>query len=384
MEKIDVKDNSLLNKIDSEEIKPVINKAKKKKKKSKKQKEKKCAGLKELLEQIKEEKLEKIRKEQEKERIQNESNTKSQINLTKSENEDKNKDCSVKDYINIFNNSVSGTTTATLSLDDFNEFQKLNFDKSSENSNRFEYSELKPNYLMKNSENSEDEKIDDEQYFKKRKISSPICDYYEGFDKFLSETHKGSVDLTNSMNFIKKEDFISSNRFINNSTYNNDINYYINPEVNNYKNNIDFENNNNNLEEYNKDKNNIEIENNNDNKELIKLDIDKDNINIYNEECEECDYVNIPYSQFIDYYNYIMPETGCRSKFNFINSIYKPFYANHANKREKKNYKNNGYYYHNKKDFSKISKEGDWICNICRNLNFSFRTFCNRCNSLKQ
>ena len=369
MEKIDVKDNSLLNKIDSEEIKPVINKAKKKKKKSKKQKEKKCAGLKELLEQIKEEKLEKIRKEQEKERIQNESNTKSQINLTKSENEDKNKDCSVKDYINIFNNSVSGTTTATLSLDDFNEFQKLNFDKSSENSNRFEYSELKPNYLMKNSENSEDEKIDDEQYFKKRKISSPICDYYEGFDKFLSETHKGSVDLTNSMNFIKKEDFISSNRFINNSTYNNDINYYINPEVNNYKNNIDFENNNNNLEEYNKDKNNIEIENNNDNKELIKLDIDKDNINIYNEECD---------------YNYIMPETGCRSKFNFINSIYKPFYANHANKREKKNYKNNGYYYHNKKDFSKISKEGDWICNICRNLNFSFRTFCNRCNSLKQ
>ena len=222
MEKIDVKDNSLLNKIDSEEIKPVINKAKKKKKKSKKQKEKKCAGLKELLEQIKEEKLEKIRKEQEKERIQNESNTKSQINLTKSENIDKNKDCSVKDYINIFNNSVSGTTTATLSLDDFNEFQKLNFDKSSENSNRFEYSELKPNYLMKNSENSEDEKIDDEKYFKKRKISSPICDYFEGFDKFLSETHKGSVDLTNSMNFIKKEDFISSNRFINNNTYNND------------------------------------------------------------------------------------------------------------------------------------------------------------------
>ena len=28
-------------------------------------------------------------------------------------------------------------------------------------------------------------------------------------------------------------------------------------------------------------------------------------------------------------------------------------------------------------------KNGDWICNFCKNLNFSFRKFCNRCNMPK-
>ncbi len=383
MEIKDVDDKTILNKIDTTIVKPITNKTKKKKKKTKKPKEKKCADLKELLEQIKEEKLEKIRKNQEKERIQKKIETESKlnsINLNKNESEDKSKDCSVKECLNIFNSSVSGTTTATLSIDDFNEFQKLNFDKNSENSNKFEYSELKPNYLRKTSENSIDEKIEEEQIYNKRKISSPIFDYFEGFDKYLSETHKGSVDLTNSMNFIKKEDFISSGCFINNNTYNNEINYYINPEMNNNKNNNSNEENNN-IEECNKDVNNIVIDKNNENKELIQLDIDKDNINIYN---EECDYVNIPYSQFIDYYNYLMPETGGKSKFNFINNNYRPHYPKHINKKDKKYYKNNGFYNHNKKENNKQMKEGDWICNICRNLNFSFRIFCNRCNSLKQ
>ena len=28
-------------------------------------------------------------------------------------------------------------------------------------------------------------------------------------------------------------------------------------------------------------------------------------------------------------------------------------------------------------------RSGDWICNSCRNLNFAFRTLCNRCQKPK-
>ena len=31
-----------------------------------------------------------------------------------------------------------------------------------------------------------------------------------------------------------------------------------------------------------------------------------------------------------------------------------------------------------------VEREGDWICAKCKNLNFSFRTFCNRCKISKE
>ena len=37
----------------------------------------------------------------------------------------------------------------------------------------------------------------------------------------------------------------------------------------------------------------------------------------------------------------------------------------------------------NNKDTSLSIREGDWLCQFCFNLNFSFRTFCNRCKAPK-
>ena len=45
-------------------------------------------------------------------------------------------------------------------------------------------------------------------------------------------------------------------------------------------------------------------------------------------------------------------------------------------KNQENNLNNNNF--NNKKMF--IEKPGDWICNNCQNLNFSFRTNCNRCH----
>ena len=48
-------------------------------------------------------------------------------------------------------------------------------------------------------------------------------------------------------------------------------------------------------------------------------------------------------------------------------------------KNQENNLNNNNF--NNKKMF--IEKPGDWICNNCQNLNFSFRTNCNRCHMPK-
>lgn len=388
MESIEIEVKNQPDIISTKEIPPISTKIKKKKKKSKKPKEKKCAGLKELLEQINQEKIEKIKSEEKVDKIKNETNS-TEILI---QNEDKNKDNIIKEHINIFGSFISGTTVATSSPDDCNEITKFNCDKFFDFSNKFEYLDLKPNYLIKNSELSEDDKNEEEKPYIRRKISSPIFDYYDGFDKILSETHKGSVDMTNSMNFIKKEDFIN-NSFINNNNYSStclDSNLFIKPEeINNYNDNnmiVDNKNDNNNdiksdimgnknINNVNQDNINININNEN---ELESINLENNNINI---PYEEYNYYNIPYYQYMDYYNNIIPENIFYSKFNFDNSrtIQNPnsnIYGNRKYKKDKIKYKSN-------KNNNISIRQGDWLCNICSNLNFSFRISCNRCKAPK-
>jgi len=377
---------------------PVVNKKKKKKKKSKKPKEKKCKDLKELLEQIDKEKEEKLKKQEEKKKLKIDTTSlvEPQANsgsLTPIESEDRGKDFMIKDYLNAINNSVSGTTVATLSHED--EFQKSNFDRYSSLS-KFEYGDLRPNYLMKACELSDEEKNrEEEPYYCKRKKSSPICDYYCGFDKILSEMHKGSVDMSNSMNFIKKEDLISSSMCMNNNNF-NDLNYFFNPEVNYHKNNNNNNEINNTIDKANEDKKN----------DMDQIHMDKNILNnVYNNidnNKTEYDYMNMSYYPYYDYYN-IYPEFNTNSKFSLNNEminnnnnaeisksnshIYKIHtkkLKNKENKKDKNKPKNSAN--KSKKDnYPYLSlRKGDWLCQFCLNLNFSFRSFCNRCRAPKQ
>ena len=72
----------------------------------------------------------------------------------------------------------------------------------------------------------------------KRKIISRICDYYSGYDEFLSKKEKNTIDLSDSKNYIKKEKL---NEMINKNLENYNSNIIRN---NDFINNICLTNNN--------------------------------------------------------------------------------------------------------------------------------------------
>ena len=356
MEKSGIPETNL-NTIDSLVTQPISNKKKNLKKKPKKAKEKKCAGLKDLLHQIS---LEKIKKIQKNEPNKNKKTQKIDSNQCKNYIEEENKDSDIKDSINNFNRTTSGTTSTSLS----------------QNSIKFENIDLGPNYIIKNLESFDDEKIDEEQINNKRQFSSPIFDYYNGYDKILNEIHKNSIDMTNSLNFIKKEDFISSASLTNKGKTNfNDLSSFRSLEENNYSNincNTCIINQNNSIENDNyntiNEKDFTKI--NYDNKESINIDFEKeDDQNLNN---EEYDYSNISYLGIMEYYNKTIPEFEYRSKFNLLNSALKNKNKKYFNKRN--NHRNNE---------AHVIRRGDWICKFCLNLNFHFRILCNRCKAPK-
>ena len=83
-----------------------------------------------------------------------------------------------------------------------------------------EYNNLSENYQKKRSDSTKDDILAYNKgffdiYDKQRKMSSPLCDYYTGFDKHLSISFKSTIDLQNSSNYIKKQDFFSSDKSLN-------------------------------------------------------------------------------------------------------------------------------------------------------------------------
>ena len=164
----------------------------------------------------------------------------------------------------------------------------------------------------------------------KRKMSFSICSYYNGYDKFLSETETSTIDLSNSLNFIIKEKFEENfSEEIENNNSNNDINEHF---VNN-----NSQNNNN---------NNFQNTNNNPNNKQEFIENPKKLIN----------YRYMPEIILLD---------SKYSKFDICNSDY---YTNYR-------FNCNGNYI--------VRRRGDWLCDKCGNYNYSFRDVCNRCKNPK-
>ena len=65
----------------------------------------------------------------------------------------------------------------------------------------------------------------------------------------------------------------------------------------------------------------------------------------------------------------------------FINSNYNPVIFNNYNNFYSDYYKNN---YYKKKNKIIKDKKKDWVCQICMNFNYAFRTECNRCKLPKE
>ena len=257
-------------KIDSTQ-KKTTKKVKGKKKSKKLKQEKHYKNLKELLDDIEEEKNSKTSKEKKEAKIQKE--------------EIKIEEIPIKDCLSIYNLSVSGTTVGSLSLD------------GNENYSRRNTIELKirPNFILKSGFEKNEEEINEDNNYIKRKMSSPIFDYYNGFDNFFNNENneKIDIDINKSSNFVKKSKIIEEAKKI---------------EIKEKK----------------------EIKNSyNDNS---KID-NKFNIEFYYN-----NNMNYPMYNYIDYYNYnnLYDQYNNNSDFqNMINNINQKYYSFPYNKKNK-------------------------------------------------
>ena len=260
-----------------------------------------------------------------------------------------------------------------------------------------------------------------ELYDKQRKMSSPLCDYLKGSDKYLSRINQKTFDINHSNNFVKKDNFFGANKKAMNTNNNININNNLDNKtniINNYieanipicneinMNHFQLSNNNNannpiNNFNANYSNNNIIFPNNNYPQQI--LDINYPNLNdfINNREINN-NFINrrkTSYNEdnrFIgDYFNNILnnnisnnPITPNINETNFmfqknqpnLNSIFFSYNEEQSNllyNNKKLNNKKNMNIKNKKKHFDK--RKGDWNCPNCNNLNFAFRNICNRC-----
>ena len=261
---------------------------------------------------------------------------------------------------------------------------------------------------------------------KQRKMSSPLLNYFDGFDKHLSRSFKSTIDLQNSSNYMKKEDFFSSDNSINDfqNVNNEKIEYKtlanskgknnektkrqkynskklsFNSNINNnFNNNIQFMNNNNinNFNNYNNNyiNNNLYFYNNNYaqnqifNINYINLTNFPNNTNMMNKRKmtynSESNFIGNCFNNIL-YPNNIHPQPNSniiqlsnQPKLNPILFSYNESQDKYSNSNT--NNKNSG----NTKTVKKQLdiRKGDWKCPKCNNLNFAFRVVCNRCKLQK-
>ena len=74
---------------------------------------------------------------------------------------------------------------------------------------------------------------------------------------------------------------------------------------------------------------------------------------------------------------------------SLVKHVYEQFpkkYQFQQKKINNKNKKMKNYNYNQQKNNKKVIKErkGDWVCQFCSNVNFAFRTICNRCKGRKE
>ena len=288
-----------------------------------------------------------------------------------------------------YNNSISGINNkrkSDFSKDDFS------FNISNINNNIFEF------------------------YGGQRKMSSPICDYLKGYDKYLSRMNQ-PVDINNSNNFVKKNDYfnqhinsinnniINKNDNINSKTnknieknfakkfsYNYNNNVYNNNLIminSNNANNININYNNNKNYINNNNNNNLLFMNNNYPQQIFNINYinlndfhnnPRMNNNILNKRKMtyniEGEFIGNYFSNILNTNNTIPNVQPNQPKLNPMFFSYNEEHNNvsgnnHIKSNTKKNKKKN------KKPFDK--RKGDWKCPNCNNLNFAFRIVCNRC-----
>ena len=262
---------------------------------------------------------------------------------------------------------------------------------------------------------------------KQRKMSSPICCYYDGSDIYLSKTQKTTIDIDNSPNFVRKDSFFNNNseKINNNNNFKNDNNNN-NLNINLlYQNNNNFSsknkvknndmkrlslnsnhlpynimNNFNRMQNNNIINNNFYFQNNNYPQQIFNINY----INLNNFQNNPINPINTNINKrkltyniedgFIgNYFNNILNLNNNTNTNEHIFNVPQPqaklnpilFSYNEeqekftkydinrksSNKSIPNNPKNE------KKPFDK--RKGDWLCPECHNLNFAFRVVCNRC-----
>ena len=194
-------------------------------------------------------------------------------------------------------------------------------------------------------------------YTSTRKMSSPVCSYYNSSHKVLSELlDKNLLDYSKSNNYIEKDTFIKPTDNI----YYGYIPFNQKPQRNAFRS----------IELYEK-------------KEEIEETIKDSNTETNDNSSPNNTADNRPYTPTIP----LKLNNPMFSIFNQRKSMMLPnSFKGENNKISFRQFQLNppiGIQNERKKHKPFTERAGDWVCCKCKNLNFAFRTMCNRCHLQK-